>query len=174
MQNEQAAFLSLPPEIRRLIYKASLISSLSILISPQSNLICTFVSSSGNSHEVDPSKRPLCRVAHQTKVTVDSIRGDLALGLFCSNRMVSREAIDVFYGENAFTYPRDHEWDAVIERLDRIGAANRGRITKLQADVPKIWGLQQRLEKGLYHKADLYERRPRLRRFLQPISKENE
>ena len=44
----------------------------------------------------------------------------------------------MFFGENAFIYPQDHDWSSVVQWLDEIGVANRGFLTKLELDFPTI------------------------------------
>lgn len=116
--------LTLPREIRLLIYESSLVSCSPVIVW-SAELVFP-----GPNERAD---KPL-RVVRDREATTSSVR-DLSLALLLCHPTIAAEAADIFYRKNAFAFRGQHNYLPIISWLDQIGMVNRGHLTRLEISV---------------------------------------
>ena len=135
-QPNKPTFLSLPPEIRDMIYECALRSNEPIIAvdkwgpgSDQSSC-CRKQGVEGRWHadlRYDPfvdANKEICALHRQ----------NLNL-LYCGNRNVATEAAAVFYSSNSFSFKSSNNWDSLYFFLCMIGDVNRSHLRSLIVNV---------------------------------------
>lgn len=119
------SFLTLPREIRDLVYDYRFNTPLTIVI------WCSI-------QPDHPQRRWRVRGALQKteegKTVVSDAQDQLRI-LRC-NTVVAREAARTFYSKNKFNFERGWTWDLVVCWLESIGPGNRSFLSKLELDIP--------------------------------------
>ncbi|KAG8625659.1 hypothetical protein KVT40_006060 [Elsinoe batatas] len=130
--NDGFAFrlLTLPREIRDLIYIHALTSSEPIIVWQKKRY--------WNKHR-DPTQG-------WDLITASTSRNlsSLSLNLFYTNRHISDEALSIFYTDNTFAFHGPHDYHRITTWLTQIGTTNSRHLTKLQIDITdldKAWQL---------------------------------
>ncbi|TVY41598.1 hypothetical protein LOCC1_G008936 [Lachnellula occidentalis] len=127
-------FLSLPREIRDIIYDLALVSTSSIIVWKgkwETEFLARL--------EEGPRPYPLSQIrwrAIDHDASTASLRS-LNLNLLFCNKVIGNEAAMTFYHGNTFAFLGEHNWDPVVDWLGAIGLRNRESIVSLDIDAQR-------------------------------------
>ncbi len=121
-------FLTLPREIRDLIYEYALVAEFEVRVWTGSWRYMPPTVNGVQPADFSPLYYKL-DINHDVKAaTLNSLAFNL---LRCGNSTVAAEAACTFYTQNEFTFFRDHNWGPIVQWLEGIGTRNRSLITRL-------------------------------------------
>jgi len=155
--------MSLPREIRDNIYRLALISPSPIIV--------------WKGELVYESRLPLPGTWRRV-IDQSATKSSLSLivtNLLFSTKTISREAADVFYHSNTFSFLGHHNWDPVASWLQAIGALNRNLLINLEINAYKPNEVWQRFNgervkhPGGSLKEPIYLRNPYLGVSMRPF-----
>ncbi|CZR54794.1 uncharacterized protein PAC_04678 [Phialocephala subalpina] len=133
-----ASFLSLPLEIRNLIYSLVLISPTPLIAWSGMPLFELMDEPAHDPNgQLDPSS-----------FSIDSYLADalpverLAVRISLVNKQVSEEAAAIFWTKNTFRFLGKWLWGSVVEWLASIGDTNRGHLKSLEMTLMKWYSVQ--------------------------------
>lgn len=123
-------FMSLSREVRDEIYKVALVSS---------SMIVVWKGGWVHKSEVNPDGVwPRIIVRSATKISLSALCTNMVL---CS-KIIGKEAAEIFYNKNTFTFMGHHNWDPIVTWLRRIGSGNRAYLSNLEIEAYKpieVW-----------------------------------
>jgi hypothetical protein len=66
----------------------------------------------------------------------------VAINLLLCSKEIGKEAAQVFYQKNVFSFLGEHNWDPIVSWLEKIGSDNRNNLSKLEINAYKpeeVW-----------------------------------
>ncbi len=138
----RTTFLSIPREVRLLIYESCLVSCSPVIVWSAEFLFPGLV--------------------RNREAMTSSVRG-LSTALLRCHPTIAAEAADIFYHKNTFAFRGQHDYLPVISWLDQIGMVNRGHLTRLEMSVrrpSKAWQMSDGIRLGQDIPAHLAPRHP--------------